>query len=77
MELLGIVQQALTQAQGSFQNVALRIARAPADPQPPSDSVSLSDDMVSMASARNQIDANVGVAQTANEMTRQTLSLLA
>jgi hypothetical protein len=79
MDILGIAQQGLSQAQGQFTQAAQRIASvgAGADTQAPTDTVSLSDNMVQLLSAKNQFDANLDVAQTAKEMEKKTLDLLA
>ena len=80
MDILGIAQQGLHQAQGQVEKTAQRIARVGMDtatPQTPTDSVNLSDEMVSLVSAKNQYEANLGVAHTASEMQKATLSLLA
>jgi hypothetical protein len=45
--------------------------------QTPDDSVSLSDNAVSLMSASNLYDADLGVAHAAKEMEKATLSLLA
>ena len=80
MDILGIAQQGLHQAQGQVEKAAQRIARAgmeTASAPTATDSVSLSDDMVSLLSAKNQYEANLGVAHTAAEMQKQTMDLLA
>lgn len=81
MDMLGIAQQGLQQAEGQFDNTARRIAQAGTvaapSSQTPTDSVSLSDDMVSLMSSQNQYDADIGVAHAASEMQKATLSLLA
>lgn len=80
MDILGIVQQNLHQAQGQVEKSAQRIALAgmeTASAPTPTDSVSLSDGMVSLLSAKNQYDADLGVAHTAAEMQKQTMELLA
>ena len=80
MDILGIAQQGLHQAQGQLEKTAQRIAQVGMDtatPQTPTDSVNLSDEMVSLVSAKNQYEANLGVAHTASEMQKATLNLLA
>jgi hypothetical protein len=84
MDILGIAQQGLPQAQGQFDKAAQRIAlvgqnqagRNTGQSQTPDDSVSLSDAAVSLLGARNQYQADLGVAHTANEMEKATLVLL-
>jgi hypothetical protein len=85
MDILGIAQQGLSQAQGQFDKAAQRIAqvgqnqvgRNTGQSQTPGDSVSLSDAAVSLLGAGNQYQADLGVAHTANEMEKATLALLA
>jgi flagellar basal body rod protein FlgC len=80
MQILAIAQQGLQQAQNQVNKAAQGIAQTSmngATPQASSDTVSLSDQMVSLMSASNQYDASLGLAQTAKEMEKQTLNLLA
>jgi hypothetical protein len=80
MDILGIAQQGLQQADAQFNQSAQRIAQTSLNsgpPQPPDDSVSLSDNAVSLMSATNQYETVVGVAHTASELQQETLSLLA
>jgi hypothetical protein len=80
MDILGIVQQGLQQADTQFNRSAQQIAQTSLNtgpPQPPDDSVSLSDNAVSLLSATNQYDAVVSVAHTVTEMQQETMSLLA
>jgi hypothetical protein len=79
MDILGIAQQGLQQAETQFNRSAQQIAQTSLNtgPPPPDDSVSLSDNAVSLLSATNQYETVVGVAHTATEMQQQTLSLLA
>jgi len=77
MDILGIAQVGLNQAQGQVEKTAQRIAGVGALSQVPGDSVSLSDDMVSLMTGKNQFEADLGLAKTADEMTKQTLNLLA
>jgi hypothetical protein len=79
MNVLGIAQQGLQQAQGQFDRAAQNIAQLglnPAPPQAPADSVNLSGQAVSLLSAKNQYEADLGVAHTADELQQSTLSLL-
>jgi flagellar basal body rod protein FlgC len=76
MDILGIAQQGMAQAQTQVEKTANRIAGINA-PSSSTDSVSLSDDMVALLSAKNQFAANVAVAHTADEMQKKTLDLLA
>ena len=77
MDILGIAQQGLHQAQGQVEKAAQRIAQVGMDAQVPGDSVSLSDNMVSLLNAKNQFEANLGLAKTAYDMQKKTLDLLA
>jgi flagellar basal body rod protein FlgC len=79
MNVLGIAQQGLQQAQGQFDRAAQNIAQLglnTAQSQTPTDSVNLSDQAVSLLSAKNQYQADLGVAHTADELQQSTLSLL-
>jgi len=80
MDFLGIAQQGLQQAQGQFDITAQRVAQGGLNTDPsqtPDDSVSLSDNAVSLMSASNLYDADLGVAHSAKEMEKATLSFLA
>jgi len=80
MDILGIAQQGLLQAQGQFEQTAQRISQAglnTGSSTPPGDSVSLSDEAVSLMSAKNQYETDLGVAHVADEMQQATLNLLA
>ena len=80
MDLLGIAQSGLQQAETQFNGSAQRIAQTSLNTgasRPPADSVGLSDNAVSLLSASNQYEAVVGVAHTADEMEKATLNLLA
>ena len=76
MDILGIAQQGLQQAQGQFDRAAQSVTQASLPSQSPSDSVSLSDAAVSLLSARNQYQTEVGVAHVADQMDQATLNLL-
>lgn len=80
MDILGIAQQGLQQAQGQFEKAAQRIAQVGLNTgqssPTPLDSVSLSDEAVSLLGAKNQFEMDVKLAQTANEMDKATLDLI-
>lgn len=80
MDILGIAQQGLQQAQGQFAKTAQRIAQVGLNTgqssQAPADSVSLSDEAVALLGAKNQFDTDIKLAQTANEMDKATLDLI-
>jgi hypothetical protein len=77
MDILGIAQQGLQQAQGQFNRTAQQIAQVAGPSQTPGDSVSLSDEMVSLMTSQNQYETNLGVAHVASRMEQETLNLLA
>jgi flagellar basal body rod protein FlgB len=81
MDVLGIAQQGLQQAEGQFDYTARRIAQTGTNTstssQTAGDSVSLSDNMVSLLSAKTQYETDLGLAKTAGEMQKATLNLLA
>jgi len=79
MDILGIAQQGLHQAQGQFDKAAQHVVQAglnAALSQTSTDSVSLSDAAVSLLSAQSQFETDLGVAHTGKEMEKATLSLL-
>ena len=76
MDLLGIAAQGMDRAQAEFEKAAGRIAGSNTPQQAP-DTVSLSDEMVALLSAKNDFTANVRSAQVAGEMDKATLDLLA
>ena len=61
-------------AQGSLERTAERIAGTSTQS---ADSVDLSDEMVAMLAARNQYQTNAQVIQTAGEMQKKLLDILA
>jgi hypothetical protein len=78
MDILGIAQQGLDQAQGQFDQTARQIAQTSLNMgPPPADSVSLSDEAVSLISTKNDYETNLSVAHVADEMQQSTLNLLA
>jgi hypothetical protein len=68
MDILGIAQQGLSMAQDQFDKAANRIAR----PAPPE-----SEDVVSLLSAKNQVEANLNVLKVADDIQKKTLDILA
>jgi hypothetical protein len=79
MDILGIAQQGLQQAQGQFDRTAQSVAQmglTPAPSQTPADSVSLSDAAVSLLSSKSQFETDLAVAHTGKEMEKATLALL-
>ena len=79
MDILSIAQQGLSRAQGELEKSAQSIAFAAltqAQP-PPEDSLNLSDRMISLMQARNDVEASLKLAHVGDELSRKTLSLLA
>jgi flagellar basal body rod protein FlgC len=77
MDILGIAQQGLDQAQGQFDQTAQRIAQTSLHTGPAqADSVSLSDEAVTLIGAKNDYQTNLSVAHVADEMQQETLNLL-
>ena len=80
MDLLGIAQQGLLQAQDQFDRAGQRVTQASLQTnpsEPPADSVSLSDAMVSLLSASNHFETQVALAHAADDLEKATLNLLA
>jgi flagellar basal body rod protein FlgC len=77
MDILGIAQQGLQQAQGQFDQTAQQIAQVAGPSKTPEDSVTLSDEIVSLMTSQNQYETNLGVAHVASRMEQATISLLA
>jgi hypothetical protein len=79
MDIPSIAQQGLSRAQGEVEKSAQSIAGAAltqAQP-PPEDSLNLSDRMISLMQARNDVEASLKLAHVGDELSRKTLSLLA
>ena len=80
MDVFGIAVQGLQQAQGQFDRAAQGIAQSglhTGPSQAPADSVSLSDEAVSLMTAKNQYESDLNVAHVADDMQKATLNLLA
>jgi flagellar basal body rod protein FlgC len=71
---MGAALGGMRNAQSTLERTAERIAGAVT---PPPDSVDLSAEMVAMLAARNQFQANARVIQTADEMQKRLLDILA
>jgi flagellar hook protein FlgE len=69
--------QGLSQAETTFEMAADRIARASQPNGGPEDSVSLSDDAVSLIDARNAYEMNLRTLSVANQMSQKLLDILA
>ena len=79
MDILSIAQQGLSRAQGELEKAAQSIVGAglPQAQPPPEDSLNLSDRMISLMQARNDVEASLKLAHVGDELSRKTLSLLA
>jgi flagellar hook protein FlgE len=75
MDIMGIALGGMQNAAGSLEKSAGKIAKA-ADPAT-ADAIDLSSEMVALLDARNQFRTNARVIQTADEMQKTTLNLLA
>jgi flagellar hook protein FlgE len=71
MDVSSIALQGMQQAQLQLENSARRVASAN------SDTVDLSQEMVSLLTAKNQFAANSNVVKIADEMQKSVINLLA
>jgi len=76
MPLINAAMQGLVQAETTLERTADRIARFGQAPAA-GDSVSLSDEAVSLIAARNAYEMNLQSLKTGDEMTRKLLDVLA
>jgi flagellar basal body rod protein FlgC len=76
MDLSAIASAGLDVAQSRFDKAATGIASASTSAAPAGDSVSLSQQAVSLLSARNAFQTDLQLAHIADEMQRTTLNLL-
>lgn len=74
MDISAISLSGMQAAQQSLETAARRIA---SPPDPSTDTVDLSTEMVAMMNARNQFSANAEADRTAQEMEKRTLDLFA
>ena len=74
MDVMSAALGGMHNAQGTLERAAERIAGAS---KQPADSVDLSNEMIDMLAARNQYQANAQVIQTAGEMQKKLLNILA
>jgi flagellar hook protein FlgE len=74
MDVMGATLGGMQNAQSKLEKTAERIAGASA---PTADSVDLSTEMVGMLAARNQFQVNARVFQTADEMQKKLVDILA
>lgn len=79
MDILSIAQQGLSRAQGELEKSVQGVAGValPNENPPPGDSLSLSDQMVSLLEAKNDFEASLKLAQVGDEPSRKSLDLLA
>jgi len=77
MEISAIAVSGLNAAQNQVERVAGRIARATIPETSSGDTVDLAAEMVALMEGRNQFQANVKSAQTADEMERSALDIVA
>ena len=69
--------EGLGRAQASFDRAAQRIAQPISlSPENPQDQLSLSHEMVTLMTARNNYEANLRTVQTADQMQKTLLNLL-
>ena len=69
--------QGLVQAEKTLKRTADRISRYGQSPPAAADSISLSDDAVSLLMAKNAYEMNLQSIKTDDEMTRRLLDVLA
>jgi len=74
MDVMTVALSGMEKAQGTLQKTAEHIAAVSPET---SDSVDLSSDMVAMLAARNEFQTNARVVQTADDMQKKLLNLLA
>jgi flagellar hook protein FlgE len=78
VEISNLALQGMARATSMVDRAAGRIARLPMDASAtPTDTVDLSTEMVNLLQGQRSFEANVKSAQTADEMTRTTLDMLA
>jgi hypothetical protein len=79
MDILSIAQGGMNRAQDQFEQTAQNVARAtlPQTQPPTQDSLSLSDQAVSLLQSKHDFAASVKLAQVGDELTKTTLNLLA
>jgi hypothetical protein len=79
VELSAIALQGLDSAQAALERTAVRLARTGSDtPEAaPTDTVELATAMVGLIAARQDYAVNLKVLETANEIERQAVDLLA
>ena len=78
MDITSTAIEGLNRAEEKLQSVATKLARAPiAASAQPNDTVDLSAAMVAMIEARNEHAVNVKVIESAQEMSKHLLDVLA
>lgn len=74
MEIASIGLQGMKQAEGRLEKTASNLAKIGT---PETDTVSLSDEMVSLLSEKNDFAINTKLVQTGDEMQKRVLDILA
>lgn len=74
MEIASIGLQGMKQAEGRLEKTASKLAKIGT---PETDTVSLSDEMVSLLSEKNDFAINTKLVQTGDEMQKRVLDILA
>lgn len=78
MDISAIALRGLQQASNQLDRGATRIASFGAESETPGvDSVDLSEEMVALMSAKNQLSFNISVLKTADEVEQSVIDLLA
>ena len=77
MPPINAATQGLAQAEKTLQRTAERIARLPPSAAAGTDSVSLSDDAVSLLTAKNAYEMNLQTLKVSDQMTSKLLDILA
>lgn len=77
VEISNTALEGMNRAAGLLDKTAARIARMPLNAETaPTDSVSLSQDMVALLTAQQSFKANVKAAETGGQLTRTLLDML-
>ncbi len=77
MEILATALQGLNRAEAKVDQAAARISQAAAPQGATGDSVDLAHEMVSLAVGKEEYQANLKALQTADELTKHTIDILA
>ena len=77
MEILATALQGLNSAETQVDQAAVRIAQAGADTGTPGDSVDLATEIVNLAVAKEDYQANLKALQAGSDMAKHTIDILA